>query len=154
MRKIARSLALVLPLAAADPALAEDAQPPAGGTPALNEDLFNEFTGVGAHIRQSGSGNTATILQQGGAGNFAFSATDGKDNTITILQSGENHVAGVTAISNQARVTVDQAGSGHRAGVVAEGDGANIAIVQRGADESIVVRQTGPGQAIAITQGF
>ncbi|MDG3580197.1 hypothetical protein P7F60_27800 [Rhizobium sp. YJ-22] len=141
---------LIIPgLAGTYPAGADEATSPSS----LNEDLLNEFTGAGAHIRQAGSGNTATIVQQGGSGNFAFSATDGNDNAITILQSGSGHSAGVIADSDGARVTVDQSGIGHRAGVVAEGGSADISVTQRGANESVTVQQTGPGQAISITQG-
>jgi len=151
MTKTACRLALLLSLvsfAGVGSALAGDADTP------LNEDLLNEFTGVGAHIRQAGSGNTATIVQESGAGNFAFSATDGDDNSVTIIQSGSDHTAGVITASEGATVRVDQGGSGHSAGVVAEGTGANISVTQRGVGESVIVRQTGPGEAIAITQGF
>lgn len=123
----------------------------------LNEELLGTFvTTPGARIEQSGSSNTATILQQGGSGNIAFSATDGSGNSVTIIQSGTNHLAGARIVAtDDASVTIDQAGTGHRAAVIANGaHAADIGIVQRGAHESVTVEQTGAGQPIRIIQGF
>ena len=55
-------------------AWAEDQAAKPNGTPTgLNEDLLGVFVKVpGATISQAGTGNTASITQSGGSGNFSF----------------------------------------------------------------------------------